>query len=415
MPSNNTTKVDTFSCSHPSVEGYRYFGVLWGSVVATVGTVGNMMTLLAFLRDRRLRTPFNALIFNLAVADLLYCAALQPTSVDTYLHLRWRGGEIWCRAFGLLLFLSNSVSILTLCLIAAGRYLLVTRPATSQRLLSRRGLALLLPATWALALASFGPLWPIYVFTPQVCTCSFHRTRGRPYTTLLLLFYFVFSLGCVGLFYFLLHRRVREASRALHRYRLSRRSQAKPPGAKGGSGAEDSGQPTHSVEISSSENNSVVEKSERTLQPDCQEIQSTQYAPAPAPAPSIATAPTPAPAPAPVHSLATVTPPAPVPSPAPALPPATSSPEQDAEVGRVTRMCFAVFLCFVLAFAPFLLLNMVDSKGHAPQPLHMFCANLTWLNSCINPVLYAALNRHFRQAYCALLSPLTRCCRRGRN
>uniref|UniRef100_A0A3Q3K0F6 G-protein coupled receptors family 1 profile domain-containing protein n=1 Tax=Monopterus albus TaxID=43700 RepID=A0A3Q3K0F6_MONAL len=59
--------------------------------------------------DKHLRTRFNVLIVNLAVADLLYCTILQPISVDSYLHLRWRSGEVWCSIFGLLLFLSNSL------------------------------------------------------------------------------------------------------------------------------------------------------------------------------------------------------------------------------------------------------------------------------------------------------------------
>ena len=247
---------DSFSCYDPSVEGYRYFGVLWGSFVSVVGTVGNILTILAFATDSRLRTRFNVLIVNLAVADILYCTVLQPVSIDSYLHLHWRGGPLWCRIFGLLLFLSNSVSILTLCLIAVSRYLLVARRPVFERVFSRRGLALLLPSTWVLTLASFGPFWSVYVFVPQVCTCSFHRTRGRPYTTILLIFYFFIGLGCVGFFYLLIYRRVRVAAKALVKYRFSRRSSRKKPhlikaqGTEGDSGL-GSGVATHGCEISS--------------------------------------------------------------------------------------------------------------------------------------------------------------------
>lgn len=375
--------LDPFSCYHPSVVGYRYFGVLWGCLVSVVGTSGNILTVLAFVLDRRLRTHFNALIVNLAMADLLYCGLLQPASVDSYLHLHWRGGATWCRVFGLLLFLSNSVSILTLCLIAAGRYLLIARQGVYRLLFSGRGLALLLPATWALGLASFGPLWPAFVFAPQVCTCSFHRTRGRPYSTVLLFFYFFVGLGCVGLFYFLIYRRVRTASRALQRYRLSRRSSRKKPAAvEDGEGTTegDSGVRTQSCEISE-----VTVPSQATTEGGASEA-----------------------------SVSSAGPKAAERRPGPASTAASSG--DDGEFARVTRMCFTVFLCFVCCFAPFILLNIVDRRGRAPQVVHMFCANLTWLNSCINPVLYAAMNRQFGQAYRALLSraarPLIRLCQR---
>ncbi|KAM4588682.1 G-protein coupled receptor 84-like [Odontesthes bonariensis] len=392
----NQTEDDLFSCYSPSVVGYRYFAVLWGCAVTITGTVGNLMTILAFALDPRLRTRFNVLIVNLAVADLLYCTILQPISVDSYLHLRWRSGQLWCSIFGLLLFLSNSVSIITLCLVAVSRYLLVAKRALFDRVFSNYGLILLLVSAWTLGLASFGPLWPVYVFVPQVCTCSFHRTRGRPYSTILLFFYFFVGLGCVGAFYLLIYRRVKIASQALLRYRFSRRSSRKKP-APSAQGTDDSGVESE-VKTSSHELSSQVEQAQnRDEITDQKSVLSTQ---------SLATAlnsPTP-------HKSTTdaIHAPSSIPT-APATHTATSG--DDIEFKRVTRMCFTVFLCFVCCFVPFLMLNIFDKHNRAPQILHMFCANLTWLNSCINPVLYAVMNRQFRKAYHVLLTraaaPLT--------
>ncbi|KAK2862223.1 hypothetical protein Q5P01_001756 [Channa striata] len=386
MNHTNRTEEDLFSCYSPSVTGYRYFAVLWGCAVTVTGTVGNLMTVLAFASDQRLRTRFNVLIVNLAVADLLYCTMLQPISVDSYLHLRWRSGQLWCRFFGLLLFLSNSVSIITLCLVAASRYLLVARRAVFDRVFSNCGLVLLLMSAWGLGLASFGPLWTVYVFVPQVCTCSFHRTRGRPYTTVLLFFYFFIGLGCVGAFYLLIYRRVRNAKQALLRYRASRRSSRKKA-ACSAQGTEDSGVGSGTANTCSCEMSSqadLVKSKDESNQSSATDI----------PPPAISTAP-----------CDTI--PAPPSLPAPRTAASSSHPAtsgDDGEFKRVTRMCFAVFLCFVFCFVPFLLLNIADKNNRAPQVLHMLCANLTWLNSCINPVLYAVMNRQFRQAYRVLLT-----------
>ncbi|XP_047438911.1 G-protein coupled receptor 84 [Mugil cephalus] len=397
MNQTNQTEDDLFSCYSPSVVGYRYFAVLWGCAVTITGTLGNLMTILAFTLDPRLRTRFNVLIVNLAVADLLYCTMLQPISVDSYLHLRWRSGGSWCRIFGLLLFLSNSVSIITLCLVAVSRYLLVAKRALFDTVFSNRGLILLLISAWAVSLASFSPLWPVYVFVPQVCTCSFHRTRGRPYTTILLFFYFFVGLGCVGAFYMLIYRRVQIASQALLRYRLSRRSSKKKP-ASSTQGTNDTVIDSGVVKTCSSEMSSqpdlaqnvdeiISEKSSKlnqNLSTDRNHVPDTIRA-----SPAIAHATTTA-APS-SHSTAS---------------------GDDGEFKCVTKMCFTVFLCFVFCFVPFLLLNIADKHNRAPQVLHMFCANLTWLNSCINPMLYAVMNRQFRQAYHELLTkaaaPFTR-------
>ncbi|XP_068172105.1 G-protein coupled receptor 84 [Antennarius striatus] len=374
---------DLFSCYSPSVEVYRYVAVIWGCAVIITGTIGNLMTVLAFVVDPHLRTRFNVLIVNLAVADLLYCTILQPISVDSYLHLRWRSGETWCRLFGLLLFLSNSVSIITLCLVAVSRYLLVAKRAVFDRVSSHCGLIILLISSWALGLASFAPLWPVYVFVPQVCTCSFHRTRGRPYTTILLLFYFFIGLGFVGVFYFLIYRRVKIASVALLRYRPSRRSSRKKPVASA-QGTDDSGVQSQATNTASCEMSSQanVSQNDTPCEKDFEKAsdQSSNK---------------------PTQDIPAL--PSSTPAPTGAAPSSHTTSGEDSEFKRVTRMCFAVFLCFVFCFVPFLLLNIVDKGNRAPLVLHMFCANLTWLNSCVNPVLYAVMNRQFRQAYHVLL------------
>ncbi|XP_031710052.1 G-protein coupled receptor 84 [Anarrhichthys ocellatus] len=394
MNHTNHTEDDLFSCYGPSVVGYRYFAVLWGCVVTITGTVGNLMTILAFALDPRLRTRFNVLIVNLASADLLYCTILQPISVDSYLHLRWRSGQLWCSIFGLLLFLSNSVSIITLCMVAVGRYLLVTKRAVFDRVFSNRGLISLLISAWALGLASFGPLWPVYVFVPQVCTCSFHRTRGRPYSTILLFFYFFVGLGCVGVFYLLIYKRVQIASQALLRYRPSRRSSRKKP-ASSAQETDDSGVESGMAKTCSCEISSQADLDKNTDEITCEKSsESVQRSAMPPSSSAIKSPPDIIPA-APLSTPASTTA-------APSSHSGTSG--DDDEFKRVTRMCFIVFLCFVFCFVPFLLLNIADKHNRAPQILHMFCANLTWLNSCINPVLYAVMNRQFRQAYHVLLN-----------
>ncbi|XP_034547651.1 G-protein coupled receptor 84-like [Notolabrus celidotus] len=385
MNRTNQTGEDLFSCYSPSVVGYRYFAVLWGCVVTITGTFGNLMTILAFALDSRLRTRFNVLIINLAVADLLYCTILQPISVDSYLHLRWRSGQLWCRIFGLLLFLSNSVSIITLCLVALSRYLLVAKRAVFDRIFSNNGLVLLLMSTWALGLVSFGPLWSVYVFVPQVCTCSFHRTRGRPYTTILLFFYFFIGLGFVGIFYLLIYRRVMIASKALLRYRFSRRSSRKKP-VIASQGTNDSGVESGIANTCSSEISSQLEQAEYKIETTCKN--NSAIASESSAAKNCSSDIVPA-TPAPTTSAPS---------------PKSASLGDDGEFKRVTRMCFTVFLCFVLCFVPFILLNIADKNNKAPHVLHMFSANLTWLNSCINPILYAVMNRQFRQAYHLLLT-----------
>ncbi|XP_051015354.1 G-protein coupled receptor 84 [Acomys russatus] len=378
-----------FSCYHESVLGYRYFAVIWGVVVAVTGTVGNVLTLLALAIRPKLRTRFNLLIANLTLADLLYCTLLQPFSVDTYLHLHWRTGAIFCRVFGLLLFTSNSVSILTLCLIALGRYLLIAHPKLFPQVFSAKGIVLALVGSWVVGVASFAPLWNVFVLVPVVCTCSFDRMRGRPYTTVLMGVYFVLGLSSVGVFYCLIHRQVKRAARALDQYRLQQASfcshqvagtheampghfqeldsglASKGPSEQGVSSEPVSAATTQTLEGDSSE---ATHQDARKAAPQMTERGLPEVHRRPGEAAGV-----------------------------------RRPPDAPSDFGKVTRMCFAVFLCFALSYIPFLLLNILDTRGRAPRVVHMVAANLTWLNSCINPVLYAAMNRQFRHAYGSIL------------
>ena len=389
MNYTNQTEDVLLSCYNPSVVGYHYFAVLWGCAVTIIGTVGNLMTILAFAIDPHLRTRFNVLIVNLALADLLYCTILQPILVDSYLHLRWRTGQLCCRIIGLLLFLSNSVSIITLCLIAGGRYLMVAKRAVFDRVFSDLGLTLLIISAWTLGLTSLGPLWPGYLFVPKVCLCSIDRKTYHPYPTILLIICFVVGLGCVGIFYFLIYRRVRIASQALLRYRFSRRSSRKKP-ASSAQDTNDSGVESSVVNTCSCEMSSQAEPD-----PTIDEIKSSLSTHSSATAESATKS---------THEIVS-TPPSPTPAPTNA---ASSShctaSGDDKEMKHVTHMCLAVFLGFVFCFVPYLLINIADKHDRAPWVLYMFCRNLTWLNSCINPVLYAVMNRQFRQAYHVLLT-----------
>lgn len=379
---------DNFSCYNPSVVNYRYFAASWGIVVTIVGTIGNLLTVVAFASDKKLQTKFNFLIVNLTFADLLYCSFLQPFSVDAYIHLHWRSGENFCRVFGLLLFVSNAVSILTLCLIAVSRYLLINNTKTFERIYSRVGLPLILLCTWVIGFGCFAPLWTTFVFVQKVCTCSFHRTRGRPYTTILLVFYFVIGLGCVGVFYFLIYRTVKKASKALDQYKIKKLSVKKntelPNSGTSGqyerveepdSGV-DTGVSDSQIDVPSSQENTASTDLTKTdpATPKRVIVQTTQGE----------------------TNLVKVQSTVPKKE---VTKSSTQSKSTNKEFRKVTKMCFMVFIFFVVCYLPFIFLNALDAKNRAPQILHMIAANFTWLNSCINPILYAAMNRHFKEAY----------------
>uniref|UniRef100_A0A8C5G204 5-hydroxytryptamine receptor 4 n=1 Tax=Gouania willdenowi TaxID=441366 RepID=A0A8C5G204_GOUWI len=67
--------------------------------------------------------------------------------------------------------------------------------------------------------------------------------------------------------------------------------------------------------------------------------------------------------------------------------------------------------CFCLCWAPFFITNVVDPFIHytVPEQLWAACLWLGYINSMLNPILYAFLNKSFRRAFLIIL-----CCGRKR-
>ncbi|XP_013793783.1 protein trapped in endoderm-1-like [Limulus polyphemus] len=69
---------------------------------------------------------------------------------------------------------------------------------------------------------------------------------------------------------------------------------------------------------------------------------------------------------------------------------------------RLTRMMLIIFCSFILCFLPLMVVNVFDSRIRYPT-IHVLASVLAWMSSCINPFIYAVMNRHYRQAYYRLL------------
>lgn len=133
------------------------------SGLALGGTLANGMVIYLVASFRKLQTTSNAFIVNGCAADLSVCALWMPQEAVLGLLPAgaagppggWDGaGGRYRLLRGALLGLGLTASLLSHCLVALNRYLLITRaPATYQALYQRRHTAGMLALSWALALA----------------------------------------------------------------------------------------------------------------------------------------------------------------------------------------------------------------------------------------------------------------------
>lgn len=119
-------------------------------VLFSVATVfGNMLVILAVIRERYLHTATNYFVTSLAVADCLVGLVVMPFSaVYEVLENRWFFGMDWCDVWRSLDVLFSTASILNLCVISLDRYWAITDPFTYPSKMSLRRVALLIAAVW---------------------------------------------------------------------------------------------------------------------------------------------------------------------------------------------------------------------------------------------------------------------------
>uniref|UniRef100_A0A1I8IXA8 G_PROTEIN_RECEP_F1_2 domain-containing protein n=1 Tax=Macrostomum lignano TaxID=282301 RepID=A0A1I8IXA8_9PLAT len=115
----------------------------------TVTVFGNSLVILAVIREHYLRTITNYFIVSLALADLLMGLVVMPFSVISYVtREHWLFGPIWCDLWHAFDVLSTTASILNLCMIAVERYWAIENPISYPSRVTKRRCLLLVSAVW---------------------------------------------------------------------------------------------------------------------------------------------------------------------------------------------------------------------------------------------------------------------------
>ena len=111
------------------------YDVGWSAVIAvilsllTIGCIlGNTLVILAVLAVKKLKTPSNYLIVSLAVSDWLVGVLVMPYSMVYELLGKWPLGGKMCSMWVTFDVMLCTASILNLMMISIDRYLVITRP-----------------------------------------------------------------------------------------------------------------------------------------------------------------------------------------------------------------------------------------------------------------------------------------------
>nr|QQY02596.1 5-hydroxytryptamine receptor 1A-2 [Cryptocotyle lingua] len=136
---------------------------------------GNMLIGIAILIVRRLRNPANLLLFNLAVSDFLISVIVLPFAIVQQVRGYWPFDELLCDFYIVFDVLLCTASIFSLCAIAVDRYLAITRPLTYASSRTTKRMIVMITVCWFMAaLISIPPFFGLQekIFVQYDCDYS---------------------------------------------------------------------------------------------------------------------------------------------------------------------------------------------------------------------------------------------------
>ncbi|CAF2421419.1 unnamed protein product [Rotaria sp. Silwood2] len=129
--SNDTTSIETNS--GVTIGSEFKLGILKICLFSTffvLGLIGNSLVLIGIGLNKGMQTPTNLLIFNLALADILFIIVCIPTTLFSFFG-RWPFAEVGCKLAQCINHLSAFMSIYLLVFMSIDRYLAVVHAIDS--------------------------------------------------------------------------------------------------------------------------------------------------------------------------------------------------------------------------------------------------------------------------------------------
>lgn len=91
------------------------------ALVISLGVFGNLMTIVAILRNKQMRNVRNFFILNLALSDFFICTVTAPITLYTVLYMFWPFGTTLCHIAGSLQGFNIFLSTFSITAIALDR------------------------------------------------------------------------------------------------------------------------------------------------------------------------------------------------------------------------------------------------------------------------------------------------------
>lgn len=157
-------------------EGLLKFATVCCGLFMLVGIPGNIITIVALARCKKVRNATALFIINLSTSDLLFCCFNLPLAGSTFWTEHWIHGRTLCRLFPMVRYALVAVSLFTILAITINRYIMIAYPLLYPKLYTKRKLILMVATIWIISfgalLATWFEAWGRFSLEPSIGSCT---------------------------------------------------------------------------------------------------------------------------------------------------------------------------------------------------------------------------------------------------
>ncbi|CAF1065906.1 unnamed protein product [Rotaria sordida] len=156
------------------------------SLMTFMTVSGNLLVIIAFIREPTIRTYSNYFILNLSIADLLIGLICIPLYAHKFIFGEWHLGYHLCKLWLVFDYVVGSASTLCIVVISYDRYQMVSKGLHYQSNTSIRRALKFVFGTWIVAMLNYGPAIILWDWLPgsepyQYRTCGPPFAKNFPY------------------------------------------------------------------------------------------------------------------------------------------------------------------------------------------------------------------------------------------
>jgi len=128
--------------------------------IIVMAILGNLLVVVSVCRYRKLRNITNCFVVSLAIADVLVALIAMPFNASVELSGRWMFGFAMCDVWNSLDVYASTVSIIHLCCISIDRYYAIVKPLNYPLVITEQRVILMLTFVWVFPVSiSFVPIF----------------------------------------------------------------------------------------------------------------------------------------------------------------------------------------------------------------------------------------------------------------